>query len=343
MIRLNYDAIASLPGKTERRGELFKQLKAALMVQALATAMLTAPEIAKASSGARELPEVGEARIKAFLTSDRAAPYLGQKWAVPSDNPALQNVTGSVAEFFADGLREIDLGYQALFADVPGLLGGNQDSFELIGAQMGFTWDQRTPGGIVKPKREISENKVDVPFLEFADGFGILDVWLDYSKWYHVADAVNNFVSAYYDKKASIHYGLITAQGAGIDVAFDTDDATTFNKAVAGILRKCEAKGYALGSNVQVDLLVSPEKVGRVLAMLDAKRGSPMVAFGTQNQAIAFSVRNVIVSTKVPAATNGYYAVLPGRKLKRGDWLALTVESQRDIHASSTDLSLIHI
>lgn len=336
MIRINYDAIGALP-KADQRAALFKSIGGALAVHSLGLAMLTPAEIAKASSAAPEAPAVGETRIKSFLTSDRATPYLGQKWAVPSDNPGLQSVTGNIAEFFATGVTDIDLGYQALFADVPGLLGSNQDHFELLGASMGFTWEQRPNGGIVKPRREITESKVSVPFLEYAEGFGILDVWLDYSKWYHVADAVTEFVSKYHDTKASRHYGLITGQGSGIDVAFATDDATTFNKAVAGVLRKCEAKGYALGSNVQVDILVSPENVGRVTAFLDAKRGSPMIAYGTQKQAVSFSVRNIIVTTKVPAATNGYYVVLPGRKLKRGDWKALTIETARDAHASSTD------
>ena len=345
-INLNYDALNAMGTIEEKRTALFDGLKGALLIQALGLAMMSPAEAAKASLGPQSriggieegksfMP--GEERIKSFLTGHRAAPYLGAKWAVPSDNPHLQTTTGHLAGFFADGVSDIDLGYQVLFDDVPGMLGGNQEAFDLIGASMGFTWDQRKPGAKVEPKREINENKVSVLALEFADGFGILDRWLQFSKYYAVADAINEFVAKYYDKKASLHYGLFTGQGAGIDQAFATDAATTFNAAVASIMRACEAKGYALGSNPQVDILVSPEKVGYVLAFLDATRGSPMIAFGTQKQPIAFSVRNVIVSTKVTAADTGYYVVLPGRKNKRADWKALTVETSRDAHASATD------
>jgi hypothetical protein len=62
-----------------------------------------------------------------------------------------------------------------------------------------------------------------------------------------------------------------------------------------------------------------------------------MLAYGTNKQPIAFSVRNVIVSTKVAAAENNYYVVLPGRKLKRADWKALTIESKREPSVAAED------
>lgn len=338
---INYDGLRSLSTVEEQRSALFKSLKAALLMPVIALEVLGPAQAAKAAAGdgARFAgPEVSLSvdAVKSWLTSERATRF-GAKWATPGDNPALVGTAENVVAFFAENVREMDLGYQVLFDDVPGLLGGNQDHFDLIGASMGFTWDQRDPGGQIKPRRNINENSATVKFLEFADGFSILDVWFQFSKYYHIADAVNEFTSTYYNKKAELHYALITGQGAGINVAFDTDDTTTFNKAVAGILRKCEAKGYGIGSNAQVDILVSPERVGRILAMLDARRGSPIIAFGTQSQPIAFSVRNVIVSTKVAAADTGYYVVLPGRKLKRGDWKALTVESKREPSVTATD------
>ena len=48
-------------------------------------------------------------------------------------------------------------------------------------------------------------------------------------------------------------------------------------------------------------------------------------------------MRNVIVTTKVPANDANYYVVLPGRKNKRADWKPLTVESKREPAASAED------
>ena len=344
-VNIDYAALQAKSTDNERRTALFAGLKAALLYAPIMLAAMTPAEAAKASlnpssridgiDGGKSL--LTEERVKSFLRSDSATPVVGAKWATPGDNPALQGVATNVVQFFQENVREMDLGYQVLFDEVPGLLGSNLDHFDLLGASMGFTWDQQKPGGIIKPRREITENKVTVPYLTYVEGFSLLDEWLQFSKYYHVQDAINEFVSTYYTKKAERHYALITGQGSGINVAFATDATTTFNKAVAGILRKCEAKGYALGSNPQVDILVSPENVGYVLAFLDAQRGSPMIAFGTQKQPIAFSVRNVIVSTKVAANDANYYVVLPGRKLKRGDWKLLTVESKREPAHSAED------
>ena len=335
-LNIDYAALQAKGNEGAQRTALFNSLKAALLYAPIMLACMSPAEVAKASlnpmsriAGVEDGKGLDDARVKAFLQSDRAAPVVGAKWATPGDNPVLQQVTSSVVQFFQDNVRDMDLGYQVLFDDVPGLLGSNQDHFELVNASMGFTWSQQKPGGIIKPRREITEAKVSVPYLSYVEGFSLLDEWLQFSKYYHVEEAVNEFVSTYYDQKASRHYGLITGQGAGINVAFATDAATTFNKAVAGILRKCQAKGYALGSNPQVDIVVSPENIGAVLAMLEARKGTPMVAYGTQKQPIAFGVRNVIVSTQVSAAENAYYVVLPERKLVRAVWADLTIEGAR--------------
>lgn len=340
---INYDGLKAAGTESQQRTALFNSLKAAFLFGTIALAAAGPAAAAKASAHHLSMMSgpSGDAltvdKVKAYLGSDRAVPVTGSKWATPGDNPVLQNTSERVVAFFAENVREMDLGYQVLFDDVPGLLGSNQDSFDLIGAHMGFSWDQREPGGAIKPRRNISESTTSVKYLEFADGFSILDAWFQFAKYYLISDAVNEFLSTYYDKKASLHYGLITGQPSSINVAFATDDATTFNKAVSGVLRKLDAKGSSIGANAQVDIVVNPENVGRVLAMLDAQRGSPMIAYGTQKQPIAFSVRNVIVTLKAPASEAAYYVVVPGRKLKRADWKALTVETKREASVTATD------
>ena len=341
-LSINYDGLAAINGADAQRSALFASLKAAMLLPVLMNDVLGADEAAAASmSGGKSIMHGGSEgltteRVKAYLQSDRAARH-GAKWATPGDNPLLQTTSAAVVSFYASNVREMDLGYQVLFDEVPGMLGSNQDSFEIRGASMGFTWEQIKPGGAIKPRRNINETSAAVKYLTFGDGFSILDEWFQFSKYYHIADAINEYMSTYYDRKAALHYGLLTGLGTGINVAFATDAQTTFNAAVSSILRKVEAKGYAVGSNPQVDIVVSPERVGYVLAFLEASRGSTMVQYGVAKQPVAFSVRNVIVTTKVTAADTGYYVVLPGRKLKRADWKALTIESKREPSVAAED------
>jgi hypothetical protein len=48
-------------------------------------------------------------------------------------------------------------------------------------------------------------------------------------------------------------------------------------------------------------------------------------------------VSQVVASTYIPANVGGYYLILPGRKMKRGDWKDLTVESERNIYVRAND------
>lgn len=341
-LNLNYKALRELPTHDEVRTELFKGINGALKLLPMTLDVLGETRALKASANDPQLIRGASAALtldeaKAFLTSERAAGYFGgQKWTVAADHAGLVNLGARIVSFANDNLRSIDLGYTALY-DLVDMRGTGKSSFDLIGAHMGFTWDQRAPGEQIKPRRNITGEKLSVGFIEAGDGFSLLDNWITYGEFYKVEDALAEFTNSYFAIKAHRHYAPIIAVGSGQNTAFATDDATTFNAAVATMLRKLEGKGYQLGANVQVDILVNPEKVGRVLAMLDARRGSAMIAYGSQKQPIAFGVGNVITSLEVPNDSTGYYVVLPGRKLKRGEWMDLRVETQRDASTSAND------
>lgn len=338
---LNYNALRAMPIDAARKA-LFDGINAAYATLPMVVDAMGEGRALKASANdhsriiGRDDPLTVE-QAKSFLQSERASKFFGgQKWTVPNDHAALNNLAGRLVNFSVDNLREIDLGYTALY-DLVDMRGTGQDSFDILEAHMGFTWEQKQPGAQIKPRREIIASNLPVTYITAGDGFSLLDDWLTYGKFYKVQDAVNEFLNTYQVVKAQRHYAPITSQGSGINVAFATDDATTFNAAAAALIRGLSAAGYAIGANVQLDILVAPEKVGRVLAFLDAKRGSPIIAYGTQDQPIAFTVRNVITSTEVSSGTNAYYLVLPGRKLKRGEWMDLKIESQREASVSATD------
>lgn len=340
---LNTAPLHALPDQ-QKRTRLFDMVKQAQMLPHMLMDMMGPARTAKAfaANDARMAgPSVvvpTQAEVAAYLTSAKAARFQpdGQKWAVPADNPLLTQQSGVVVSFFHDGMRDVDLGWQTLF-DLVDLRNSNQDHFELLNSNFGVAWEQKKPGGQTKPRREISEAKTNVPYLTYTAGYSLLDDWIRYNKFYLVSDMLNEVDGKYWELLAQTHYGLFNALGAGVNVARDTDDQTTFNKAAAAIIRANEGKGYGISANAQLDIVTSPEKVGKIIAMLDATRGSAMIAYGNAKQPISFQVRNIIVTNYVPASLNGYYLVLPGRKLKRGAWLDKTVESKREPSVSAED------
>lgn len=279
----------------------------------------------------------GKALTRGEPTLERFKSFLAQKYATSSDNPILTDVAAQFAEFFHTNMPEMDMGWVPLF-DLVDLRGSSHDHFDIIDTNAGVVYEQLKQGEAIKKRTKISESKTIVSYLTMGAGLGLLDDWLNFQQWWKVDEAVAEFGAKHWDKMAELHYGLFTALSTAIDVNFATDDATTFNAAVSGILRAVRSSGYAVGQNAGFYILTSPEKVGRLTRMLSAERGSAMVDFGTMKEPIAYTVKGVIASTFVPANDTGYYLILPGRKIKRGIWKDLTVEGQRNAAARAQDL-----
>lgn len=268
------------------------------------------------------------ARIKSFL---------GMKYATASDTPELTDLANQMEQFFHTNMPELDLAFTLLF-DLIDLRASTHDHFDILDTNAGLTFTQRLPGQKTEIRRNISEAKTTVSYLEFSDGLGLLDTWLQFNQFWNIDEAVAEFTTKYYDKMAELHYALFTAIGSGIDIAFDTDDVKTANKAAASIMRATRSKGYGSGTNAVFYALCAPEHVGRLERMLTAQRGSAIVDFGTMKEPLSVRIQGVIGTTYVPAASTGWYLVLPGRKLKRGVWKDLMVESARNIYVSAEDL-----
>ncbi len=267
------------------------------------------------------------ARIKSFLAT---------KYAVPSDNPQLTDVANQFAQFIHQ-LPEVDLGYQLLF-DTVDLRNSSHDHFDVVDTKAGLTWSQRKPGTDIKIRKNITESATTVPYVEYADGLGLQDTWLQFNQFWKIEDAVNEFRATAFDKMAEIHYGLLTALGSGVNQAFDTDDVTTANKAMGSMLRALAASGLGVSQNTRAYAVCEVEQVGRLEKMLTAQRGSAIVDQGTVNQPLSVRIAGVIGTTHIPAGHSGWYLVIPGRKLKRGVWMDLTTEQQRNAIASATDI-----
>lgn len=276
--------------------------------------------------------------VKQDISLDRFKQVLGTKYNTPAATPELVDPANQLAEFYHTNMPEIDMAYELLFSLVD-LRGSTHDHFDILDTNAGLAWKQKKAGEKIQIRRLISEAKATVPYLEFADGLGILDVWFQFQQWWNIDDLIAEFRSTYYDKMAELHYALLTEQGAGIDVAFDTDDAVTANKAAAEIIRATKDKGMAVGNAPALYIVCAIEKVGRLERMLTAQRGSAIVDAGTVAEPLAHRIAGIIGTTHVAAGDTGYYMVLPGRKMKRGVWKDMTIESDRDIYHKAEDIT----
>ena len=330
MSAVNYSNIAKVP-EGERLQALAKAINFDLSLPQLALDV----QGGKSAAGAQVVDAAGKPLGKAFDFESTKA-HLVSKYATPGDNAALAATADRVTNFFQTGLNELDLGWTNLFQFVD-MRSSNLPAFKIIGANTSMVFKQRAPGEKVEIARNIGSTDAPVEYVTYAAGLGILDDWLRFQNYWGIEQTVAEFRGKYYDKQAELHYGLFTAQGTGIDVAFATDATQTFNSAAAAMLRAMRSSGYALGSGVQFTILTSPEKLGYVLKMLEATRGSQMVATNSNAQPIAYSVGQVIASPHVPANDTGYYLIIPGRRAQRATWMDLQIESNRDIYKRATD------
>ncbi|RCX32074.1 hypothetical protein [Thioalbus denitrificans] len=288
------------------------------------------PARVKGVSGAGRAPSFDA--IKAHMKA-----FLGQKYATSDDTPYLNDVSNQMEQWFHTNMPEMDMAFALLF-DFLDLRNSTHDHFDILDTNAGLTWTQRRPGQAANIRRNISEAKASVSYLEWSDGLGLLDAWLQFQQYWNIDEAVMEFMTTFYDKMASLHYGLFTALGAGVDQAFATDDVQTANNAAAAIIRAVKEKGYAVGDNPTFYALCAVEQVGRLERMLTAQRGSAIVDQGTVSQPLAHRIGGIIGTTHVSASDTGWYLVLPGRKIKRGVWKDLTTETDRNIYVSATDI-----
>jgi hypothetical protein len=212
-----------------------------------------------------------------------------------------------------DTVNQPDRGYEALFALVD-MLNSTSKTFEIASVTGGVTFYQVAPGEEAKLSKLPSAGKVDVGMLRFIGGFAILDDWLRFNELYKIDDLTRDTITRWYDQKANLFYGLLTALAAGVNQAFDTDDVTTINKACAQILVDMEAAGYAVSAASQFYITCHPTLLARIYKALAAVFTNP----NANNNQIVYNIAGVIPTAKI--ASTSYYVTLPGIKAKRGEW-----------------------
>lgn len=224
-----------------------------------------------------------------------------------------------------------DFGFMEIF-DMVDMRGIPVNNFEIGDASSTITFSQRKPGGKAYIY-EVSDSKATVSYLEFSAGLGFLDVWLQFQQFYKFEDAVNQATRQYYNQMAYLHYALFAALSTGVNQAYDTSDAQTIDNACVQILSDCKSKGYFVSEKPQFIVLCNPAQERRLMKAIWPFTQN---ANDTTTQPPVNNVSRLVSSWHI--ANTSYYVILPGNKLKRGVWLDLTSESQRDAIRSAEDI-----
>lgn len=237
-------------------------------------------------------------------------PLAGQK-LVGLDSNLMQAIPISLV--MSDTIKSPDRGYELLFDEID-MRQSTNNTFDLVGVSGGVTFYQQAPGEEAKLSRIPSSALAAVSMLRFTGGFNILDDWLRFNQYYKIDQLAADTVRRWYDKRATIFYGLLAALSSAINQAFATDDATTINNACVQILLDLAAAGYVVDENSQFVITCNPAQRQRIFKALAA---SFMAPNSNVNQ-ITYNISTVISTTKIANTT--YYVSLPGVKNQRGEW-----------------------
>jgi hypothetical protein len=233
-----------------------------------------------------------------------------------SDNPVMYKLTDTIAT--------PDRGYEMLFRELD-MRQSTSKSFDVMDVSGGVTFYQQAPGERAKLSQLPSAAKTSVSMLRYTGGFAILDDWLRFNEYYKIDELTADTVVRWFDQKATLMYGLITALGAGINQAFSTDDVTTINNACVGIQTDMAAAGYPVPENPQFYIVAHPLLKMRLMKAL----ASAFINPNTNNNQIVWPIAGVVNTTKI--ASTSYYVCLPGVKNMKGEWEDLNARpAQRD-------------
>jgi len=206
-----------------------------------------------------------------------------------------------------------DRGYEALFSEVD-MRSSTSKTFDIVNITGGVTFFQQLPGELAKLSRLPQAAKASVGLLRFTGGFAILDDWLRFNELYKIDELTNDTVKRWYDQKADLFYGLLTALGSGINQAFATDDVTTINNACSQVITDMQAAGYATSAASKFYITCHPSLLMRIYKALAASFTNP----NANNNQIVWQIAGIIPTAKI--ASTSYYVSLPGVKSKRGEW-----------------------
>ena len=257
----------------------------------------------------------------------------------PSMTPTGMIIDPYEMERWHVGVEQVDLGYESLFALVD-MRNTGKPFFKINKVSSGLTWKQVEPGEAAKIYSPGDRaNELTVEFLEFATGLGFQDRWFEFEEFWNIEDTALEFRAKMYKMKAQLYYSLL-ATGI-LETAFDENLVTTINNACVTIIRDLVKDSFEIGNNPSFDIVCPPEQLQKVRAALDTKLN--MYSRSQLGGELNYTIRNVISTHNYcdaagASVTDKIDVVYPGMKLKRGEWLDLRTEMERDAKKAASNI-----
>lgn len=257
-----------------------------------------------------------------------------QEFTTFSDFP--QNALDAIARFHQ--VDEPDLGWEQVF-EVIDFTQTNKNGFEILDVGSGLSFKPIKPGEKAEVYK-ISGEVVNVSFELYGGALGWSKLWFDDQEYWKIEDTAREFRAKWYANKAQAHYDLLSVSRPDNDISWQGDendskavrDAETINYACAEILRDLTGQGYEISPSAGFVILAPVQLWARLRNALNLTTTN-----GITNQ-INFNVRLVVTTRLKNQAltqpdTTHYLVCLPGRKLKSGLRMDLTILSEQDLLA----------
>jgi hypothetical protein len=286
------------------------------------------------SRGQRQFLEAVEHFLRKPERLARRIRAKAQEFTVASDFP--QNAVDAIAKFHQ--IDEPDLGWEQVF-EVIDFTQSNKNGFEILDVGSGLSFRAIKPGEKAEVYK-VSGEVIQVSFDLYGGALGWSKVWFDDQEYWKIEDTAREFRAKWYANKAQAHYDLLSASRPDNDVSWqgsanDTKavrDAETINYACAEILSDLSGLGYEVSPSAGFVIVAPVQLWARLRNALNIS------AQNNSESQINFNV-SLAVTTRLKnqgltqADTTHYLVCLPGRKLKSGLRMDLTILSEPDILA----------
>ncbi len=263
------------------------------------------------------------------------------EFTTPGDFPT--DAVDAIARFHQ--VDDPDTGWSEVF-DVIDFTGTKKNSFDIVDVSSGLAFRAVKPGEKASVFK-VSGDKVTVDFDLYGGALGWSKLWFDDEEYWKIEDAAKEFRARWYANKAQAHYDLISAARPDTDVAWQGDtgddkavrDAATINYACSQILSDMQGLGFDVNANSTFVVVCPVQLMARLRnALRITLVGNVAGAVSGESSEVNFNVR-LVVTTRLKtndlssADTSNYFVALPGKKIKSGNRMDLTILSEQDVLA----------
>ena len=289
---------------------------------------LTTPE------GQRQFLEAVEYFLRKPERIARQLRAKAYEFTTSSDFP--QTPLEAIARFHQ--LDEIDLGWEQVF-EVIDFTQTNKNGFEILDVSSGLSFKPIKPGEKAQVYK-ISGEVVQVSFDLYGGALGWSKLWFDDQEYWKIEDTAREFRAKWYANKAQAHYDLISASRPDDDIPWQGDtsdskavrDAETINYACAQILEDLSGMGYEVSPTTKFVIVAPVQLWARLRNALSLSTQEGITSQVNFNVSLVVTTKLKNQALTQPDTTH-YFVCLPGRKLKSGLRMDLTILSEPDILA----------